>query len=105
MAQRQDVMALNESLRGELEAAGMAFNEVDPAPFEQKLREAAAIVLGDSGDALVAKAGVVTGPSGQSVTVPAGSERSVSMMKPTASSPARGMVGSGSCGPSSPVLP
>lgn len=40
MAQRQDVMALNESLRGELEAAGMSFNEVDPAPFEQKLREA-----------------------------------------------------------------
>lgn len=40
MAQRQDVMALNQSLRGELEAAGMTFNEVDPAPFEQKLREA-----------------------------------------------------------------
>ena len=40
MAQRQDVMALNQSLRGDLEAAGMAFNDVDPAPFEQKLREA-----------------------------------------------------------------
>lgn len=40
MAQRQDVMALNKSLRGELETAGMTFNEVDPAPFEQKLREA-----------------------------------------------------------------
>lgn len=40
MAQRQDVMALNRSLRGELEAEGMAFNDVDPIPFEQKLREA-----------------------------------------------------------------
>lgn len=40
MAQRQDVMALNQSLRGELEGAGMAFNDVDPAAFEQKLREA-----------------------------------------------------------------
>ena len=40
MAQRADVMALNQSLRGDLEAAGMTFNEVDPAPFAQKLREA-----------------------------------------------------------------
>ena len=40
MAQRQDVMTLNQSLRGDLEAAGMTFNEVDPAPFAQKLREA-----------------------------------------------------------------
>lgn len=40
MVQRQDVMALNQSLRDDLEAAGMTINEVDPAPFEQKLREA-----------------------------------------------------------------
>lgn len=40
MSQRQDVMALNQSLRDDLEAAGMTINEVDPAPFEQKLREA-----------------------------------------------------------------
>ena len=33
-------LALNKSLRGELEAAGMTFNEVDPAPFEARLREA-----------------------------------------------------------------
>lgn len=38
--QRADVMALNESLRGQLEGAGMTFNSVDPAPFEAKLREA-----------------------------------------------------------------
>ncbi|MBC9245489.1 TRAP transporter substrate-binding protein [Paracoccus sp. 11-3] len=38
--QRADVMALNASLRGELEAEGFTFNEVDPKPFEDKLREA-----------------------------------------------------------------
>lgn len=38
-AQRQDVMALNESLRGELEGQGLVFNDVDPKPFEDKLRE------------------------------------------------------------------
>ena len=38
--QRADVMALNTSLRGELEAEGFVFNDVDPAPFEAKLREA-----------------------------------------------------------------
>ena len=38
--QRADVQKLNETLRGELEAAGLAFNEVDPAPFEARLREA-----------------------------------------------------------------
>lgn len=40
---------------------------VAAALAKQQLLEAAAIVLGDSVDALVAKAGVVTGPSGQSV--------------------------------------
>ena len=38
--QRADVMALNASLRGELESEGFTFNEVDPKPFEDKLREA-----------------------------------------------------------------
>ena len=38
--QRADVMALNASLRGELEKAGFVFNDVDPKPFEDKLREA-----------------------------------------------------------------
>ena len=38
--QRADVQALNASLKGDLEKAGLVFNEVDPAPFEAKLREA-----------------------------------------------------------------
>lgn len=38
--QRADVMALNDSLRGDLESHGFIFNEVDPKPFEDKLREA-----------------------------------------------------------------
>ncbi len=38
--QRQDVAALNGALRGKLEAAGMAFNEVDAAAFRDTLRKA-----------------------------------------------------------------
>ncbi len=38
--QRADVQALNDSLRSELESEGFIFNEVDPAPFEAKLRDA-----------------------------------------------------------------
>lgn len=38
--QRADVMAMNASLRGDLESKGFTFNEVDPKPFEDKLREA-----------------------------------------------------------------
>ena len=37
--QRQDVATLNGALRGKLEAAGMAFNAVDPAPFREALRK------------------------------------------------------------------
>lgn len=40
MKQRADVMALNTSLRGELESHGFVFNDVDPKPFEDRLREA-----------------------------------------------------------------
>lgn len=40
VAQRQDVMALNAGLRKELEGQGLVFNDVDPKPFEDKLREA-----------------------------------------------------------------
>jgi|TARA_B100000949_G_scaffold170005_1_gene150365 tripartite ATP-independent transporter DctP family solute receptor len=40
MEQRQDVMQLNADLRGELEGQGLVFNDVDPKPFEDKLREA-----------------------------------------------------------------
>ena len=40
MDQRQDVMQLNADLRGELEGEGLVFNDVDPKPFEDKLREA-----------------------------------------------------------------
>ena len=39
-AQRQDVMQLNADLRAELEGQGLVFNDVDPKPFEDKLREA-----------------------------------------------------------------
>ncbi|MDS9469460.1 TRAP transporter substrate-binding protein [Paracoccus sp. MBLB3053] len=38
--QRADVMELNASLRSDLEGHGFTFNEVDPKPFEEKLREA-----------------------------------------------------------------
>lgn len=38
--QRGDVMALNTTLRGDLEKEGFTFNEVEPQPFEDKLREA-----------------------------------------------------------------
>ena len=48
---------------------------------------------------------LVSGPSGQSVTVPEGSARSVSMRKSTAWRSCSGMTGAGSSGPSRPVLP
>ena len=38
--QRADVMAMNSTLKSELEKEGFVFNEVDPKPFEDKLREA-----------------------------------------------------------------
>ncbi|MDT1061006.1 TRAP transporter substrate-binding protein [Paracoccus sp. CPCC 101403] len=38
--QRKDVMELNASLKGDLEKEGFVFNDVDPKPFEDKLREA-----------------------------------------------------------------
>ncbi|MDF3604849.1 TRAP transporter substrate-binding protein [Paracoccus sp. DMF-8] len=38
--QRADVMALNATLKGELESEGFVFNDVDPKLFEDKLREA-----------------------------------------------------------------
>jgi TRAP-type transport system periplasmic protein len=37
--QRRDVASLNSKLKGDLAAKGLAFNEVDPAPFRAKLRE------------------------------------------------------------------
>lgn len=40
LRQRADVMALNASLKGDLEGHGFVFNDVDPKPFEDKLREA-----------------------------------------------------------------
>ncbi|MBK4215145.1 TRAP transporter substrate-binding protein [Paracoccus caeni] len=39
MNQRKDVMELNASLRSDLESEGFVFNDVDPKPFEDKLRE------------------------------------------------------------------
>lgn len=38
--ERSDVVALNSSLRGKLEDSGMIFNDVDPAPFRDTLRQA-----------------------------------------------------------------
>ncbi|NKN36091.1 TRAP transporter substrate-binding protein [Agrobacterium sp. a22-2] len=38
--ERKDVMALNQSLRGDLEGHGMTFNVPDPVPFQEKLRSA-----------------------------------------------------------------
>jgi tripartite ATP-independent transporter DctP family solute receptor len=40
MKERDDVAKLNASLRGELEAKGLAFNELQPAPFRDKLKAA-----------------------------------------------------------------
>ena len=40
MDERADVAKLNGELRGTLTAAGLAFNEVDPAPFRDALRKA-----------------------------------------------------------------
>lgn len=40
LKQRADVEALNSSLRSDLEAEGFVFNDVDPKPFVEKLREA-----------------------------------------------------------------
>ena len=48
---------------------------------------------------------LVSGPSGQSVTEPGASLRSVSMMKATAWASRGRICGSGKSGPSSPVLP
>jgi tripartite ATP-independent transporter DctP family solute receptor len=39
LEQRRDVAALNGKLRDDLAAKGLAFNEVDPAPFRARLRE------------------------------------------------------------------
>ena len=38
--ERTDVAALNASLRGKLQGSGMAFNDVDPAPFRDALKRA-----------------------------------------------------------------
>ncbi len=48
---------------------------------------------------------LVSGPSGQSVTVPDGSRRRVSIMKSTPCWSCSGIFGSGNSMPSSPVLP
>jgi len=40
LAQREDVAQQNISLRKDLAAAGMVFNDVDPAPFRNRLSEA-----------------------------------------------------------------
>lgn len=40
MKEREDVAKLNANLRGELEAKGLAFNELEPGPFRDKLKSA-----------------------------------------------------------------
>jgi tripartite ATP-independent transporter DctP family solute receptor len=37
--QRRDVAGLNSKLKDDLVAKGLVFNEIDPAPFQEKLRE------------------------------------------------------------------
>ena len=39
LAQRRDVAALNSGLRDDLLNRGLVFNEVDPTPFREKLRQ------------------------------------------------------------------
>ncbi|SNT09444.1 tripartite ATP-independent transporter solute receptor, DctP family [Tardiphaga sp. OK246] len=40
MKEREDVAKLNANLRGELESKGLAFNELEPGPFRDKLKSA-----------------------------------------------------------------
>ena len=40
MDERTDVAALNAGLRGKLQASGLAFNDLDPAPFRDTLKRA-----------------------------------------------------------------
>jgi tripartite ATP-independent transporter DctP family solute receptor len=40
MDERTDVAALNAGLRGKLQASGLAFNDLDPAPFRNTLKRA-----------------------------------------------------------------
>ena len=40
MDERADLATLNTSLRKDLEAKGMAFNDVDKAAFRERLRQA-----------------------------------------------------------------
>jgi TRAP-type C4-dicarboxylate transport system substrate-binding protein len=40
MAQREEIAKQNQALRKDLAAAGMIFNDVDPAPFRTRLSEA-----------------------------------------------------------------
>src|SRR5262249_49377614 len=40
LAQREEVAKQNESLKGDLAAKGLVFNNVDPAPFREVLRKA-----------------------------------------------------------------
>jgi tripartite ATP-independent transporter DctP family solute receptor len=40
MDERTDVAALNSGLRGKLQSGGMAFNDLDPAPFRDTLKRA-----------------------------------------------------------------
>jgi TRAP-type transport system periplasmic protein len=39
LAQRRDIAALNSSLKDDLAAKGLVFNDVEPAPFQEKLRQ------------------------------------------------------------------
>jgi TRAP-type C4-dicarboxylate transport system substrate-binding protein len=40
MAQREDVAKQNETLKGDLAAKGLVFNDVNPEPFRETLRKA-----------------------------------------------------------------
>jgi TRAP-type C4-dicarboxylate transport system substrate-binding protein len=40
LKEREDMRKLNEDVRAKLEAAGLKFNEVDIAPFREKLKQA-----------------------------------------------------------------
>jgi TRAP-type C4-dicarboxylate transport system substrate-binding protein len=39
MAEREEVAKQNDSLKGELAAKGLVFNDVDPQPFREVLRK------------------------------------------------------------------
>src|ERR687892_1181023 len=76
-----------------------------PSPIAPPISTISLIRGTTSGAFCIAAAMLVSGPVGQSMTVPAGRTRRISMIASTACAGAGGMRGSGRSAPSSPVSP